>query len=200
MSTARTRITFAQFGMNFMDLVVTSARINDSLAEFIRKVPADELSGTKSIEGNEVRFRAALDHPQTERTMLDWALRFTVALPMAVGIEVLAIPDHPKYSLRVVATFDLLVTTCSPLLVVVEPVPITADSVAVMVEAKDEGFLTWVVGVFKGNIEEKVIAGVRQTVAEVISKAIANAGDALTYDIEEKAHAALNHADRVLRR
>lgn len=192
MSTARTRISFGEFGANFMERVVTTARINDQITALLKKVPSGDLHGIKSIDGHDVRFDVILDPPHTVRTTVDDTLiGFNIALPMAVGVEVLAVPDHPRYALRLQATISLVVSTSSPLLIVIEPLPVSVDSIQVVVEAKDEGFFTWLAGVFGRNIEEQVKDGVKQTAATVISKSIATAGDSLTINVEDKINASL---------
>ncbi len=151
-----TRIDFSEFGKSFMERVVTAARINESVDGLLKKVQPSDLHGTKSIDGHDVRFSVVLDAPQTSRTSMDESLMgFNIALPMSVTLEVLAIPDHPKYALRVLATISLVVSTHSPLLIVIEPLPVAANSVRVKVEAKDEGIFTWLAGIFGRNIESR---------------------------------------------
>src|SRR5829696_3714551 len=95
------RISFEEFGINFMDRVLTPKRINDSVAAVLQKVKPEELHGTRTIQGREVRFGATLDPPETSRVVCPSEVVFTVKLPMGVTIEVLALPDKPSYTLRV---------------------------------------------------------------------------------------------------
>lgn len=179
------RISFEQFGINFMDRVLTSKRVNDSIAAVLRAVNPEDLHGTRKIEGREVRFLATLAPPETSRVVLESQLVFTVSLPMAVSIEVLAVPDKPTYTLRVDVTLTLVAAARDPLLIVIEPKPITPESVRVIITDKDEGFITWLVELFAGQIEPQVIDGVRQTVAEIVEKTIKGASDTLTIDVEQ---------------
>jgi hypothetical protein len=149
------------------------------------KVKPDELHGTRRIQGRDVRFLAVLEPPHTSRVVLPSEVVFTVTLPMAVNIEVLALPDKPNYTLRVEVTLALAAMARSPLFIVIEPKPITPESVSVIITKEDEGFITWLVELFTGEIEPLVIDGVRQTVAEIVSRTIAGAADTLTIDVEQ---------------
>jgi hypothetical protein len=177
-------ISFEEFGVNFMDRVLTSKRVNDSIAAVLQKMKPEDLHGTRSIQGRDVRFLATLEPPETSRVVRASEIAFTVKLPMGVSIDVLALPDKPSYTLRVDVTLTLTATTCTPLLIVITPEPITPESVRVIITEKDEGFITWLVELFAGEIEPQVIDGVRQTVTDIVSKTIADASDTLTIDVE----------------
>jgi hypothetical protein len=185
------RISFEQFGINFMDRVLTPKRVNDSLGMVLRRAKPEDLHGTKTFEGKTVRFMAVLDPPETSRVVQASVLTFTARLPMGVSIEVLDLPDKPNYTLRVEVTLTLNAMACAPLFVVIKPEPVTFHSVRVLVEEKDEGFVTWLVGLALGNVEQQVIDGVRQSIAAMVAKAIAGAADTLTVDVEQMANQSL---------
>jgi hypothetical protein len=179
------RISFEEFGVNFMDRVLTPKRVNDSVAAVLQKVKLDDLHGTRTIQGRDVRFLAILEPPETSRVVRASEMAFAVKLPVKVSIEVLALPDKPSYTLRVEVALALTATACAPLLIVITPEPLTPESVRVIITEEDEGFITWLVELFTGEIEPLVINGVRQTVTEIVSKTIAGAADAFTIDVEQ---------------
>jgi hypothetical protein len=185
------RISFEQFGINFMDRVLTSKRVNDSIEAVLQKVNPEDLHGTRKIEGRDVRFLASLKSPETSRVVLESEFVFTVTLPMEVSIEVLAVPDKPTYTLRVEVALSLGATANEPLFIVIAPKPITPASVSVILTDKDEGFVTWLVELFAGQIEPQVIDGVRQAVAEIVAKTIKGASDSLTIDVERMTNPSL---------
>jgi len=187
------RISFEQFGINFADRILTADTINHNVAALLRQVDPAQLHGTKEIEGKQVSFMAVLDPPRTERTVMASALRLQVTLPMAVSIEVLAVPDKPNYTLRVKATLVLVAHAQSPLFLLLEPEPFFAAAVDVVTENKDEGLLTKFLSLFD-SIEDKVLDGVRATVAEIVTKTLDGAGDSLCIDVEAKVQAALGAA------
>lgn len=188
-------ISFEQFGINFMDRVLTSKRVNDTLAAVLKRGKPEDLHGTKTLDGKSVRFMAVLDPPETSRVVRESAFTFTARLPMGVSIEVLDLPDKPNYTLRVEVTLTLTAKAHAPLFIVITPEPITPESVRVLVEGKDEGLITWLVGLALGNIEEQVVDGVRQSIAELTAKSIAGAKDVLTVDVEALANKALGATD-----
>jgi hypothetical protein len=179
------RISFEEFGINFMVRVITPERVNGSIAAVLQKVKPEDLHGTRSIQGREVRFLAILEPPETSRVVRASELSFTAKLPMAVTVDVLALPDKPNYTLRVEVMLALTAITCAPLFIVIKPEPITPESVRVEIKEQDEGFITWLVELFAGEIEPQVIAGVRQTVTDIVAKTIEGASDAFTIDVEQ---------------
>ena len=96
----------------------------------------------------------------------------------------------PGSGLQVKANLVLIAHAQSPLFLILEPEPFSPAAVDVVTENKEEGLLTQFLSLFD-SIEDKVLDGVRATVAEIVTKTLAGAGESLRIDVEAKVQAAL---------
>jgi hypothetical protein len=182
---ASIRQTFAEFGQEFMDRIVTASVVAASIDAVV----------PKQIDDQEVEFGGAVK-TVTHATVGKCVVKqyaghvFSSTLPIQLKVDVHFPVGSEEYEIQAEVTFWLQVQTWKPLTIFVAVSPVKADDVSLIVD--DESWF----GVAEkiGGLEGKV----RQIVAEKVDESIANSAAATTVELLPLVKQALTASNRPL--
>jgi hypothetical protein len=126
-------ISYAQFGDNFVRLVITSQRmlqeirvlLADSIEGEVHKLPADLLTASYRLTIN----RLTAETP----TLAPDPVRFRLGLDGTLDLRVRVLSLPLRFSVQVTIFIDIDVATCAPLTIRLLPRPVDADAVHISV-------------------------------------------------------------------
>lgn len=175
-------ISFADFGVNFMNLVVTEQVLQEALEQAVPKTMTKSEGGLKAFNAKAdvtvgaVRREASADGEN--------ALRFSAPLNLFIKLEILLAGLgflREPHDVHAEPTLEFMIYCVEPLGVKIDIAPVSPDSFKLVIARRGLAQLF-------GQVEPPV----REAIAGGINEAVKGAADALYIDILAKVQDAMN--------
>jgi hypothetical protein len=127
------RISYEQFGVNFMHLVVNANVIAKSVNEAISKQP-HQVQMFKGGPGNVADIMAVVNIKTATVNRLD-ITSFQVLIPLAISLKVSVGPVAENYDVNAVAELRLIAETWAPLVIFANILKVPTEAIRVSAQA-----------------------------------------------------------------